>query len=252
MNTNIDTIQKEISQLFSKYKIPTITKNLPMENLQEWSVKVAIHFQLDEEDFRQTVAELFWSMAHVQLSLGHTLIAMQECEFIDGAQGIALHEKDIPDIKMPEIYFWYHVNNSHECIYRCWERINNVILRICFPDLSEQQFRKKYFPQTISDLQKSQKYNNNPYFNELQSYVEHRQKAAADRNEISHGTSSPMRNMKIEEKVSDLLGANEVSFIYLDYTSKSLKQELESIVDKYKKVLPAIKAMKDFIDNIDS
>ena len=48
MNTNIDTIQKEISQLFGKYKIPAITKNLPPENLQEWSMKVAVHFKLDE------------------------------------------------------------------------------------------------------------------------------------------------------------------------------------------------------------
>ncbi len=251
MNTNIDTIQKEIDQLFKKYGIPALTKNLPMENLQEWSRKVAIHFKLDEESFRQTVTELFWSMAHVQLSLGHTLIAIQECEFINGIQGIALHEKDVPNIKMPEIYFWYHIYNSYECVYRCWARINNVIINVCFPDLPEKQARMKYFPQTVSDLQKNSKYNKNPYLNELQNHIKHRKKAADDRNAISHGKSSPIRNMNIEGKVSDLLGANSLPFIYLDYSCKSLSAELDSIIDKYRKILPAIKAMKDFIDNIE-
>jgi hypothetical protein len=250
MNIDIDTIQKEIDQLFHKYEIPAITKNLPMENLQVWSRKVATHFKLDEENFRQAVTELFWSIGHVQLSLGHMLIAMQECEFINGTQGIALHEKDIPNIKMAEIYFWYYAYTAHECVYRCWERINNVLMHACFPGLSEKQFRMQYFPQTISALQKNSKYNQNPYLKELEKYIEYRNKAAGDRNEISHGKSSPMRNMKIEGRVSDLLGTSGLPFIYLDYSSKSLSAELNSIIDKYKKVLPGIKAMKDFLDNI--
>ncbi|MDP8211761.1 MAG: hypothetical protein P9X22_00535 [Candidatus Zapsychrus exili] len=251
MNINIDTIQKEINQLFDKYKIPAITKNLPIKNLQVWSKNVAIHFKLDEKNFRQTVTELFWSMGHVQLSLGHMLIALQECEFIDGIQGIALHEKDVPNIKMPEIYFWYYVYTSHECVYRCWERINNVLMHVCFPNLSEKQFRKQYFSQTISALHKNSRYTQNPYLEELQKYIEYRKKAADDRNEISHGKSSPMRNMKIEGKVSNSLGANGLPFIYLDYSCKSLSAELDNVIDKYKKVLPTIKAMKDFIDNIE-
>jgi hypothetical protein len=250
MNINIDTIQKEIDHLFGKYKIPAITKNLPMENLQEWSIKVASHFDVDEENLRQTVTELFWNLGHVQLSLGHMLVAMQECEFINGTQGVALREEDVPNIKMPEIYFWYYAYTAHECVYRCWERINNVLMLVCFPDISDKQFRMQYFPQTISALQKEPKYNQNPCLQELQKYIECRKKAADDRNEISHGKSSPMRNMKIEGKVSDLLGASGLPFVYLDYSCKSLSTELYSIIHKYKKVLPAIKAMKDFIDNI--
>ena len=116
MKTNIDEIQKKIDSLFVVYKIPAITKNLPMQNLHEWSSKVAAHFLLEEDDFRQVVTELFWSIAHVQLSLGHTLIALEECEFKDGVKGIALKEENIPNIKMPEIYFWFYVYNSYECI----------------------------------------------------------------------------------------------------------------------------------------
>ncbi len=250
MNANIDTIQKEIDQLFEKYEIPVITKNISMPDLQRWSGEVANHFGLDNENFRQVVAELFWSIAHVQLSLGHAIMAMQECDFVDGTQGIALNEEDVPSITMPEIYFWYHVYNSHECIYRCWERINNVIKHACFPKLTEEQFRRKYFPQTISDLQKDTKYNKNPHLEELQNLKKHRKRAADIRNEISHGKSSPMRNMEIDGKTSRLLGANGLPFIYLEYSAVGLKKEIDRIINKYEKVLPAMKTMVAFIDNI--
>ncbi len=275
MNININTIQKEIDQLFNKYKIPAITKNLPMENLQEWARKVAKHFKLNEENFRQNVTELFWNIGHVQLSLGHMLIALQECKLVDGEQGVAFQEKDIPNIEMAEIYFWYYSYNTHECIYieerksnrntvtvgdissitsayvnRCWERINNVLMHACFPCLSEEQFKKQYFPQTINALQQNSKYSQNPYLKELQDHKKYRKEASDDRNEISHGESSPMRNMIIEGKVSNILGTDGLPFIYLDYSSKSLNEELNRIIDKYKKVLPAIKTMKNFIDNV--
>lgn len=250
MNVNINAIQEEIDQLFEKYEIPVITKNISMQDLQRWSGEVAIHFGLDNENFRQVVAELFWSIAHVQISLGHAIMAMQECDSIDGTQGIALNEEDVPSITMPEIYFWYHVYNSHECVYRCWERINNVIKHVCFPNLTEEQFRRKYFPQTISDLQKDTKYNKNPHLEELQNLKDLRKRASDIRNEISHGKSSPMRNMEIDGKTSRILGANGLPFVYLEYSAVSLKEEIDSIINKYEKVLPAMKTMVAFIDNI--
>ncbi len=39
--------------------------------------------------------------------------------------------------------------------------------------------------------------------------------------------------------------------VYLNYAFKSPKKNIEQIVDKYKKVFPAMKVMVDFIDNID-
>ncbi len=248
MNTNIDSIQKEIDQLFGKYKIPAITKNLPPENLQEWSMKVATHFKLDEESFRQTVTELFWSIAHIQLSLGYALIARQDCEFPKGTKGKVLHEKDVPNvIAMPEIHFWYHIYNSYECIYRCWERIASVIGNVCYP----KRTTKIYFDQLVNKLSKDKDFKKNLCLKELRKQIKHWSKIAEARNEISHGKSSPFRNITIEGKVSDVLGADGLPIVYLDYFVKSPKKEIEHVVDKYRKVLPAIIAMKDFIDNID-
>ena len=186
MKNNIDNIQKEISQLFCEYNIPVFTKNLPMKNLQEWSKKVAFHYKLDEDCIEHTVSELFWTMAHVQLSLGHALVAMQECEFIDGTKGIALSPNDIPNPTMSELYFSYYMSNVYESLYRCWERINKVILYVCFPCISEKEMRHKYLYNTIKDLKKSSKYVNNPYFMELESAAEHREEVSYVRNGISH------------------------------------------------------------------
>ena len=83
----IQGIQKEIARFFKKYKIPAVTHNLPMENLHQWSDKVADHFKLDREEFRQSVTELFWSISHVQLALGYALIAKESCAYPKGIQG---------------------------------------------------------------------------------------------------------------------------------------------------------------------
>ena len=151
---------------------------------------------------------------------------------------------------MPEIYFWYHTYNSYECIYRCWERINNVIKHVCLVGIDEKKFKTKYIPQTIEILKKDSKYTQNPCFEELEKQLPHRKEVADIRNEISHGKSSPFRNMNIDGKASNLLGANGLPFIYLEYSYKSLEDERKQVVDKYLKVLQGIKAMKIFIDNI--
>lgn len=246
---NINEIHKEIDNLFIKYKIPALTKNIPMENLHEWALAVAKKFNLDHDDFRQSVAELFWSVAHVQLSLGYALISRQSSEYPKGVQGIALDEKDIPDaITMSEIHFWYHIYNCYECLYRFWERTSLIIKNVCYPGSTG----KKYFDQIINDLLIDGKFNRNLFLNDLKNQIGNWNKIANSRNAISHGKSSPFRNMEIQGKISDVVGINGIPIIYLDYSFKSPRKELEHAVDRYRKVLPAIKAMKEFIDNIES
>ncbi len=165
---NINEIQTEISRLFSKYKIPVITINIPIENLHRWSSEVAVHFNLDDEDFSQVMAELFWSAAHIQLSLGYALIARQDCEFPKGTNGKAFKEEDLPNaIAIPEIHFWYHLYNSYECIYRCWERITSVIRSVCYPTSNE----KMYFDQIVNALDEDDNYNKNPHLNVLKRQI---------------------------------------------------------------------------------
>jgi len=245
---NIHEIQKTISDLFSKYKIPVITHNIPIENLHRWSLEVAAHFKLDEDEFNKVMSELFWSAAHIQLSLGYALIARQDCKFPKGMSRKAFKEEDMPgDIGLPEIHFWYHIYNSYECIYRCWERIASVLKFVCYAEKKE----KMYFDQIVKTLESDNTYNKNPHLNSLKKQIKHWNKAAEARNEISHGKSSPFRNMNIEGKVSNILAMNGLPQIYLNYSINSPKESIEQVVDKYKKVFPAMTIMVDFIDNVD-
>jgi len=243
----IHIIQKEITDLYKKYKIPAVTHNLPMENLHQWAYKVADHFKLDREEFRQSVTELFWSISHIQLALGYALIAKESCAYPKGIHGEAFREEDIPMMTgMPEMHFWHHVYCCYECLYRAWERISIVLMSVCFPASSE----KKYFNQITDDLCKNPKYNRNKCLQELKKQERHWCKIAKIRNDLSHGKSSPFQNSNIEGVLSNVLDIDGLPMPKLKYSSKNLKHEIENIVDKYRKILPAIKAMKDFIDNI--
>ena len=97
---DINEIQTRIGELFSKYNIPAITLNMPTENLHRWSSQVAAHFKLNVENFSQVMSELFWSAAHIQLSLGYALIARQDCKFPKGIKGKAFKEEDMPNARV--------------------------------------------------------------------------------------------------------------------------------------------------------
>lgn len=244
----IEKTQKEIDMLFRKYKIPALTHNLPMDNLNQWAFKVADHFSLDRDKFRESVTELFWNVSHVQLSLGYALIARQSCKFPKGIQGESFREEDIPNmIGMPEMHFWLHIYSCYECLYRCWERIAIVLQDVCFPEYS----RKKYFNQIVDDLGKDSKYDYNKYLRELKKQIKNWSKIAEIRNGLSHGKSSPFQNTIIEGILSDTVGPNGLPIPKLIYSSKNLVQETKDIVEKYRNLLPVIKIMKEFIDNID-
>ncbi|MBT3256243.1 MAG: hypothetical protein HN366_07285 [Deltaproteobacteria bacterium] len=147
---NINEIQTEIVALFSRYRIPAITKNIRIENFHRWSGEVADHFNLDIDDFTPKMTELFWGAAHIQLSLGYALIARQDCRFPNGTNGKALKDEDLPNaIGMPEIHFWYHIYNTYECIYRCWERMASILKSVCYPEHNE----KMYFDQIVETIE---------------------------------------------------------------------------------------------------
>ena len=100
------------------------------------------------------------------------------------------------------------------------------------------------------DLSKDKDYKKNPCLKALTKQIKHWNKAAEYRNKISHGKSSPFRNMTIEGKVSKVLGSDGHPIVYLDYSVKSPINEIKHVFGEYRKILSAIIAMKDFIDHI--
>ncbi len=243
----IEDIHKEITDLFKKYKYPWLTLNLSMKNLHKWSIATSERLKLNEKDFQDAMSELFWSLSHVQLALGYMLIARNSCKFPKGINGTAYQEEDIPSIGLPEIHFCYHSSFSIECIYRCWERMALVLLKACYPKCSS----KFYFNGVVNKIDKDGNYNRNPKLYNLKKQIKHWDKVAGIRNELSHGTgSSPMKNIKIEGEISNIYGLRGERILKGKYSSKNLIEETNKIKDKYLKLLPAMKAVIEFIDNI--
>ena len=108
-----------------------------------------------------------------------------------------------------------------------------------------------YLDQIVNTLDKDDVHNKNPHLTALKRQIKHWNKAAKARNEISHGESSPFRNMSIEGKVSDVLGLDGLPITYVNYSIKSPKESIEQVVDRYNKIFPAMRVMVDFIDNVD-
>ena len=156
-------------------------------------------------------------------------------------------EEDIPlMMEIPEMHFWLHVYNCYECIYRCWERISTVLQSVCFPKNT-----KRYFNQIVDDLSKDSRYKHNRSLKKLQRQVKNWSKISEIRNGVSHSKSSPFRNIHIEGVLSSTIGIDGLPVPKLIYSSKNLIKEIEHVVDKYRKILPAIIAMKEFIDTIE-
>ena len=77
---------------------------MPIENLHRWASEVAAHFSLDEDEFSKTMTELFWSTAHIQLSLGYALIVRQDCIFPKGKKAERLEQKIFPTLFLYQRY----------------------------------------------------------------------------------------------------------------------------------------------------
>ncbi len=243
----IEDIHKEVADLFKKYKYPWLTLNLSMENLHQWSMITSRRLKLNEEDFQCAVTELFWSLSHVQLALGYMLIARESSQFPRGIKGTSYQVKDIPlMLEIPEIHFRYHSSCGIECIYRCWERMASILLKACYPKC----IGKFYFDEIVNKIRKDEKYNKNPKLHDLEKQIKHWNKIAGMRNNLSHKASSPFKDIKIEGTVANIYGPRGRRIPKFNYSSKNLVEETNKIKDEYLKLLPAMKAVNEFVDKI--
>jgi len=138
----IPLLHKEILELFTRYKYNWETSSLPMDVLHEWSESVSQLLLIDNKVFSSNMSELFWALSSVQLSIGYALISRQTCQYPKGIKGEAFSEKEVPNfLGISEIHLFYHLNNSWESIYRCWERLSSVLCVVLYPN----EGKKLYF-----------------------------------------------------------------------------------------------------------
>lgn len=246
----IDDIQKEIKRLLSQYEIPALTLQLPMPELHKWAKSQARRLKLDEDCFVDQMSSLFWAISHVQLGLGYALIARQSCKFPRGQRSLLYSHSQVEDplsFDMPWFHFWYHYYSTIECLYRCWERIAFLLKAACFPQCP----CKLYFDGIVNKIKKDSHLEKNPNIRNLKLQVKHWSKISSLRNKLSHQDSSPIKNeTKIEVSRVKIYGAHGQDLFKFNSESSNIRGKINNISEAYKRLLPAIKSMKVFIEKI--
>ncbi|MFA5921478.1 MAG: hypothetical protein WC856_09325 [Methylococcaceae bacterium] len=239
-------IHAKMGELFTRRKLELFTIQLNIADMATWAEGIARKRKIDGHEFQNAVKELFWALGSIQLNIGHTLIALEECSFPGGTKGVALKEKEIPDVNLADLHFWHHLYNCYEAIYRFWERCVTVLRMRLTPHLKEKFYFDGYVNLVSTKEELSQLYE----IADLRNYLKAWGKISRKRNEISHGKSNPFLNLNIDvefSKLSDYLGKPIAKY---KFELPNLKQETETVINYYRKsskLLYSIKAICDCV-----
>ena len=161
----IEKIHSYYRQLFIKYNYKLLSPNIEEKNM--WCDFISGRLNLDANEFWHLNSEFFWSLLNVEISIGYVLVARQSCLYPFGTEKISYDRDDtMPDSGVAEVHYWYHINNARECIYRCWERITNILNYVCY----NKKHEKYYYNTMISKISKDKKYSANPKIELLKTY----------------------------------------------------------------------------------
>jgi hypothetical protein len=199
--------------------------------------------RLDRNEFWHLNHEFFWALSSTEVSIGYVLIARQSCLYPFGVTKVGYNiDETIPEFGIPELHFWYHINNTRECIYRCWERITSILKCVCYGEKND----KFYFPTIVNEILSDHRYSENHTAKQLKKYEEYWTKDSGLRNSLSHGASSPFIKDKFKIKPSD---KDEIRFI-IENEYPNLVQEIESVKTSYIRLLDVWKGVKQFIESM--
>jgi hypothetical protein len=241
----VEQIEGEIRRLLAQYNYPVLVSD--MQTLQQWAITNAMRLHLSWPDFVGKVTEVFWAAINVQLSLGYALFARQTCIFPRGIKGAVFDETKIPMMmKLPELHYWHHTHHAWECIYRCWERITNVLVSACYPDQSANHI---YYSTILKLLTDDIRFKDNPQLRRLKKHEKHWNKVADIRNELTHAKSTPIK-LDVQAEAIPLVDGRLEHFIKYHYSAPNLIQELNIVKEAYLKIIPAWRDTMKFIDGI--
>lgn len=240
----ISEINDEITKHFNRRGLVPFSVHLNIEDMAKWSESVAKKHKLDEEKFEKYVKELFWGLVAIQLSLGYTMIALDNVEHPGGKKGTALKEREIPDMGLGDIHFWHHLHNTWEAIYRFWERAVSVLEVRLIPKLK----KNLYFNDFINFLKNIEDMAVQPEIKELSKYNKGWGKISEMRNRVSHDESNPCSYFNVDVEFSSVLGIRGGPIPKYNYELPNLKQEIDTVINYYKKshqLLYCVKSVSD-------
>jgi len=235
----ISNIHEQIAFQFNKKKLIAYTVHMDLEDIINWSIQVANKNNLDKNVFVKYFKELFWGFTSVQLSLGYGLIALSETEHPSGKKGITAKENEIPDMMLADIHFWYHLHNTWESIYRLWERAVSVLETRLTPNIK----RNRYFDGYLNELKNIESFLKQEEILALYKFNKTWGKISEMRNKISHEVTNPFLYSNIEVEFSSILGIRGDPIAKYDYTIPNLKQEIDTVINSYKKSFSLFEAI---------
>jgi hypothetical protein len=240
----IEDIQSRMGALFSSRKLEPFTIQLNLADMAKWAERITDEQQLDRHNFQGAIKELFWALGSTQLNIGHTLIAMKECPYPNGTKGMALKGGEIPDTELADLHYWHHLYNSYEALYRFWERCVAALKMRLTPRIKE----KYYFDGYVNYLSNHSDILPPEEITKIRRYLKAWGNISCRRNEISHGKSNPFLNMNIDvtfSELSDYLGKPIAKY---KYELPNLKQEIETVINYYKKSVELLYLVKNICD----
>lgn len=219
---------------------------LNMKEMVNWAINTEIRLKLNQFQLVPKVTELFWAVGNVRISVGYILLAYETCLYPKGTKGKAHQKHKIPTLtSISEIHYWYHTHNARECIYRCWERITNIIVEVCYADMKDNF----YYNTLIDKLSEDGKFNDNPTFRKLKKHVKQWGNVSDIRNKLTHEISTPFKeNINIE--ISDLYDYKNNTVLHMQYSAPILKKEIQEIKDRYLHLASLWQDTMTFIEDI--
>lgn len=243
----INEIQAVIAAEFSSRSLEAYTQRLNPEDLYSWADEIARIYRLDANSFGDKVGEFFYATANVQLSLGYTFLAFREVSNPSGKTrnvNLSTHKnqliEDTDSNNLADYHFWYHLYNSWECLYRSWERAVNVLVYRFTPNLTG-----KYYFSTYRKILEDNCILDEKSLKKLKKFDKAWGKIAKKRNEISHESTNFFHKSSIdvqEHSIVDVLGRG---YHGAQTKEPNLKQELNSIINHYKKSFDLLKVVRD-------
>jgi hypothetical protein len=227
----ITKINDEIVRQFNKRKVVPYSAQLDFPEMLNWSEVIGNKYGLEKENFEKYVKEIFWVFTSIELSLGYSFIALSDTQNPSGKKGMALEKNDIPDSKLGDIHFWYHLYNAWESIHRLWERIVSVLMVRLTPSLKT----KYYYDGYVNRLKTIDSLSSQSEILDLDKYNKSWNKIASMRNNASHEVSNPCLNFNINADFSPILGKDGEQIIKYNFQFPNLKQEIDTIINSYNK-----------------
>lgn len=227
----ISKIHEEITRLFDNRKLVAYTVHLDIEDIINWSEKIAKIHNLDQTNFEKYTKELYWGLASIQLSLGYSLVALHDTEHPSGKKGTTIKEREIPDMGLADIHFWHHLHNTWESIYRFWERAVSVLEERLTPNIK----RSLYFDGYLNELKIVEPFIEREEIKSLFKFNKAWGKISQMRNRASHEETNPCSYFNVEVEFSSIFGIRGGPIPKYNYEIPNLKQEIDTVINNYKK-----------------